>query len=46
MGEKGTHPWSQGFPLTTQIPGGPKMPEDIKIDSDDLKYPKACGQPE
>ena len=46
MGEKGTHPWSQGFPLTTQIPGGPKMPEDIKIDSDDLKYPKAWGQPE
>tara|TARA_B100001175_G_scaffold314346_1_gene323512 strand:- start:625 stop:1812 length:1188 start_codon:yes stop_codon:yes gene_type:complete len=46
MGEKGTHPWSQGFPLTTQIPGGPKMPEDIKIGSDDLKYPKAWGQPE
>ena len=46
MGEKGTHPWSQGFPLTTQIPGGPKMPEDIKIDYDDLKYPKAWGQPE
>ena len=23
MGEQGTHPWSQGFPLTTQIPGGP-----------------------
>ncbi len=46
MGEKGTHPWSQGFPLTTQIPGGPKMPENIKIDSDDLKYPKAWGQPE
>ena len=46
MGEKGTHPWSQGFPLTTQIPGGPQMPENIKIDSDDLKYPKAWGQPE
>src|SRR5262249_18734791 len=22
MGEPGTHPWAQGFPLTTQIPGG------------------------
>ena len=22
MGEKGTHPWSQGYPLTSQIPGG------------------------
>ena len=24
MGEKGTHPWSQGYPLTSQIPGGPE----------------------
>ena len=46
MGEKGTHPWSQGFPLTTQIPGGPEMPKSISINSDDLKYPKAWGQPE
>ena len=46
MGEKGTHPWSQGFPLTTQIPGGPELPESIPIKSDDLKYPKAWGQPE
>jgi len=46
MGEKGTHPWSQGFPLTSQIPGGPEMPKSIKINSDDLKYPKAWGQPE
>jgi len=46
MGEKGTHPWSQGFPLTTQIPGGPEMPRSISINSDDLKYPKAWGQPE
>ena len=27
MGEEGTHPWSQGFPLTTQIPGGPELPD-------------------
>ena len=46
MGEKGTHPWSQGFPLTTQIPGGPEMPISIPINSDDLKYPKAWGQPD
>lgn len=46
MGEKGTHPWSQGFPLTTQIPGGPEMPVSIPINSDDLKYPKAWGQPD
>ncbi len=46
MGGKGTHPWSQGFPLTTQIPGGPKMPISIPINSDDLKYPKAWGQPD
>ena len=24
MGEKGTHPWSQGFPLTIQLPNGPE----------------------
>ena len=29
MGEKGTRPWSQGFPLTSQIPGGPEMPVKI-----------------
>ena len=31
MGEKGTHPWSQGFPLTTQIPGGPEMPNPFPL---------------
>lgn len=46
MGESGTHPWSQGFPLTTQIPGGPKMPKQVDIDSTDLMYPKAWGQPQ
>ena len=46
MGEKGTHPWSQGFPLTTKIPNGPELPKLINIESNDLKYPKAWGQPE
>ena len=46
MGEKGTHPWSQGFPLTTKIPNGPELPSKISINSEDLKYPKAWGQPE
>ena len=46
MGEPTTHPWSQGFPLTTQLPGGPAMPKTIQVDSMDLKYPKAWGQPE
>ena len=39
MGNKGTHPWSQGFPLTTQLPGGPEMPENIYVNAEDLKYP-------
>ena len=38
MGSPGTHPWSQGYPLTTQLPGGPKMPETININPEDLKY--------
>ena len=45
MGEKDTHPWSQGFPLTSKIPNGPEMPKTVSIDSDDLKYPKAWGLP-
>jgi len=45
MGSDGTHPWSQGYPLTTQLPDGPKMPVSVEIGHDDLKYPKAWGQP-
>jgi len=45
MGEPGTHPWSQGFPRTVQLPGGPQMPESVSIDSTLLKYPKAWGYP-
>ena len=37
MGEMGTHPWSQGFPLTTQLPGGPEMPTNVYLDAEDLK---------
>jgi len=46
MGEPETHPWSQGFPLTSQLPGGPKMPTNVYLDAGDLKYPKAWGLPE
>jgi len=46
MGDSGTHPWAQGYPLTTQIPGGPKLPKTIEFDSIDLKYPKATGEPQ
>ena len=41
MGDKGTSPWAQGFPLTTQLPGGPELPSSIEIDASDLKYPSA-----
>ncbi len=43
MGEPGTHPGAQGFPLTTQLPGGPPLPETIELAPDDLKYPTATG---
>jgi hypothetical protein len=46
MGGPGTHPWSQGFPRTDQLPGGPPMPTSVEIPSDDLFYPKAWGLPE
>ena len=45
MGEPGTHPWSQGFPRTVQLPGGPENPERIDVMPDHLKYPKAWGLP-
>jgi len=44
MGDPGTHPWAQGYPLTTQIPGGPPLPEQIDLTYLDLKYPKATGE--
>ncbi len=43
MGDQGTRPWVQGFPLTTQLPNGPEMPSSIEFDSTDLKYPTATG---
>lgn len=44
MGDSGTHPWVQGFPLTTQLPGGPPLPDTIRFTATDLKYPTATGQ--
>ena len=44
MGDPGTHPWAQGYPLTTQLPGGPPLPDQIDLLTTDLKYPKATGE--
>ncbi len=45
MGSPGTHPWSQGFPLTTRLPGGPELPSSVAVTPDDRLYPKAWGHP-
>ena len=47
MGEEGTHPWSQGFPLTTALEkfNGPSIPESIEVTWEDRFYPKAWGHP-
>ncbi len=45
MGEPGTHPWSQGFPRTVRLPGGPEMPSQVTVTAENLKYPKAWGMP-
>lgn len=45
MGDPGTHPWSQGFPRTDQLPGGPALPAAVHVTPGDLKYPKAWGLP-
>ena len=48
MGTEGTHPWSQGFPLTTPLEGfgGPSLPESVEVTWEDRFYPKAWGHPE
>jgi len=45
MGTEGTHPWSQGFPLTTQLEGGPELPSSVDVTWQDRFYPKAWGHP-
>jgi len=47
MGEQGTHPWSQGFPLTTPLEkfGGPELPASVEVTWEDRFYPKAWGHP-
>ena len=45
MGEPGTHPWSQGFPRTDPLPGGPPLPTTVTFPATDLMYPKAWGLP-
>jgi len=45
MGTQGTHPWAQGFPLTTQIEGGPELPSSVEVTWEDRFYPKAGGHP-
>ncbi|MCH9651070.1 MAG: pyridoxal phosphate-dependent aminotransferase [Deltaproteobacteria bacterium] len=45
MGDPGTHPWAQGYPITTPVPGGPALPDTIAITAGDRMYPKADGQP-
>ena len=43
MGDVGTKPWAQGFPLTRQLPGGPTLPLSIEFAATELKYPNATG---
>ena len=44
MGTEGTHPWAQGFPLTSPLPGGPDIPTKVEFTYTDLKYPQATGE--
>ncbi|MDP7659085.1 MAG: aminotransferase class I/II-fold pyridoxal phosphate-dependent enzyme, partial [Candidatus Thalassarchaeaceae archaeon] len=48
IGTEGTHPWSQGFPLTTRLEkfGGPSLPKSVNVTREDRFYPKAWGHPE
>lgn len=48
MGEEDTHPWSQGFPLTTPLEkfNGPSLPKSVDVTAEDRFYPKAWGHPQ
>jgi aspartate/methionine/tyrosine aminotransferase len=43
LGDAGTRPWAQGFPLTQPVPGGPSLPTSIAFTHDDMRYPSATG---
>jgi len=43
LGDAGTRPWAQGFPLTRPVPGGPGLPTSIAFSHDDMRYPSATG---
>ena len=47
MGTEGTHPWSQGFPLTSKLEkfDGPELPNNVEVTYEDRFYPKAWGHP-
>merc|ERR1719440_1773245 len=47
MGTEGTHPWAQGFPLTTRLDkfDGPELPPSVDVTWEDRFYPKAWGHP-
>lgn len=47
IGTEGTHPWSQGFPLTTPLEkfNGPELPGSVEVTWEDRFYPKAWGHP-
>lgn len=46
LGTEQTHPWAQGFPLTTRLPNAPELPGQVAFTSADMKYPPATGAPE
>lgn len=45
QGHRGYAPWSQGFPLTTPLDGGPDLPSSVEVTWEDRFYPKAWGHP-
>ena len=45
MGTEGTHPWSQGFPLTSPLEkfGGPELPGSVDVTLEDRFTPRHGG---
>lgn len=43
IGDPGTRPWVQGYPLVEDLPEGPPLPKSVTLRDDERKYPPRWG---
>jgi aspartate/methionine/tyrosine aminotransferase len=45
IGDAGTRPWIQGYPVVERLPDGPDLPDTVTITDSERKYPDRWGHP-